>query len=344
MADVARLAGVHQTTVSLALRDHPSIPEHTREKIRNIARKLRYRRNPLVSALMSERRKGRSSGKGTHLGFLTLCDQRGQWRRESPTYARLFDLMVAHARAMGYELEEFWLNEPGISRERLARILLNRGIRGLILSPLPEGTHNLDFDFSQFAAVALRYTLKTPTLDHVSTDYCSSMNLAIDRLLESGHRRIAFATTAEIDERVSHLSLGAWLSRRHFQPRSFLVPHVAVRWEKLSLLRWLHSRRPPDALIVPIHSLHEKSAVWLAEEGWNLPVDLSLVALDCHLDSLEPGIQQNLEGEARAAIDLVTSRVERAQFGLPPQPQTILLEGRWRNGPSFRLRHMPVLA
>ncbi len=50
--DVARSAGVHRTTVSLALRNHPRIPQATRDRVKQIANDLGYRINPLVSALM----------------------------------------------------------------------------------------------------------------------------------------------------------------------------------------------------------------------------------------------------------------------------------------------------
>lgn len=336
MAEVARAAGVHQTTVSLALRNHPSIPATTRERIRNIADKLNYRRNPYVSALMAKRKKG-PSGNGARLGILTVGAARSQWRQESPNYARLFDLIAARAEGLGYGLEEFWINEPGISSERLRQILLHRGIRGLILCPLPGKRHELTFDFADFAVVALRYTLRTPALDHVSIDYCAAMNLALERLWHSGHRRIAFATTEEIDERVNHLSLGAYLARRHLSPRYFLSPPVVPQWDKATFFRRVMARNP-DAVLAPGHRLYCLFEKWLGEEGWKLPEDLSLATLDSRLYEEESGVFQNLEGEARAAVDLVTSRVERAQFGLPLEPQAILVEGFWRDGPLFRSR------
>ena len=40
LADIADQAGVHVTTVSLALRDHPSIPPATRARIRAVAREF----------------------------------------------------------------------------------------------------------------------------------------------------------------------------------------------------------------------------------------------------------------------------------------------------------------
>ena len=49
--DVAKVAGVHFTTVSLALRRHPSIPEATRERIRRVAERIGYAPDPVFGAL-----------------------------------------------------------------------------------------------------------------------------------------------------------------------------------------------------------------------------------------------------------------------------------------------------
>ncbi len=59
MAHVAKRAGVHVTTVSLALRNHPSLPEHTKERIRALAAEMGYRPDPSLRALMAYRKRQR---------------------------------------------------------------------------------------------------------------------------------------------------------------------------------------------------------------------------------------------------------------------------------------------
>src|SRR5258708_3707224 len=56
LQDIAEKAGFSKATVSLALRNHASIPEPTRELIQTLAAEMGYRPNPLVSALMTYRR------------------------------------------------------------------------------------------------------------------------------------------------------------------------------------------------------------------------------------------------------------------------------------------------
>ena len=55
MTAVAKRAGVHTTTVSLALRNHPSLPVTTRERIQALAREMGYRPDPGLAALVAYR-------------------------------------------------------------------------------------------------------------------------------------------------------------------------------------------------------------------------------------------------------------------------------------------------
>ena len=52
MRAIAEKAGVSTMTVSLALRDHASIPESTRTLIKAIASELGYRPDPVLRAIM----------------------------------------------------------------------------------------------------------------------------------------------------------------------------------------------------------------------------------------------------------------------------------------------------
>ena len=57
--DVARAAGVHRTTVSLALKRHPRIPRETQERVRRIADALGYQPDPMLSSLVAYRTRNR---------------------------------------------------------------------------------------------------------------------------------------------------------------------------------------------------------------------------------------------------------------------------------------------
>ncbi|HEX9783767.1 MAG TPA: helix-turn-helix domain-containing protein [Opitutaceae bacterium] len=57
LADIARQAGVHVTTVSLALRNHPRLPECTRSRLQALAKEMGYAPDPALRALVAYRDK-----------------------------------------------------------------------------------------------------------------------------------------------------------------------------------------------------------------------------------------------------------------------------------------------
>ncbi|MBC7366554.1 MAG: LacI family DNA-binding transcriptional regulator [Undibacterium sp.] len=114
MVDVAHLAGVHSSTVSLAPRNHPSIPEATRALVRRAAEKAGYQPDPLVSALMSFRRSAREIPRHTTLAFVTSSRPANAWR-ESRTLRDQLAGAQERAQLLGYHIEEFPPNWPGMT-------------------------------------------------------------------------------------------------------------------------------------------------------------------------------------------------------------------------------------
>src|ERR1043165_8780605 len=51
ISDIARATGLHYSSVSLALRDSPKIPIHTRNEVKAAAKKLGYIPDPMLKAL-----------------------------------------------------------------------------------------------------------------------------------------------------------------------------------------------------------------------------------------------------------------------------------------------------
>lgn len=336
MTHVAEAAGVHQATVSRALRNDQRLPLSTRQRIQQIAREMGYRPNPLVSALIAERKKGTPSSYGSTIAFLTSSKTRNGWR--SPQYVVMREKIRQQALERGYLLEDFWIHEPGMKPDRLRQILLYRGIRGIVVCPLQGDNNRIDFNFSDFASVAIGYTLREPILNHIAVDYYSMMRQIVARLLEERtFRRIGFVTPNIVSNRVQHISLGAFLAE-HFQyPRRVLAPLVIPHdIPGADFHQWVKKNRP-DVIICPIQSNATSIITALRASGIRVPEDLSVICADCHRHTHESGIVQNLDAEAVAAIELLSSCIERGIFGVPLQPKTVLVGGTWRDGKTLRL-------
>jgi LacI family transcriptional regulator len=121
-SDVARVAGVHNTTVSLSLRNCHSIPEATRKRIQAIADEMGYYPDPTLQALVAYRKGRLSSRFKETLAYVTNWETRFGWRA-LPEHERAYVGAQRKAAELGYKLEHFWLGEPGMSERRMGDVL-----------------------------------------------------------------------------------------------------------------------------------------------------------------------------------------------------------------------------
>jgi hypothetical protein len=103
MKDVADAAGVARSTVSLALRHDPSIPEETRNRILAAAEKVGYKVNPLVSALMTSLHERRRKMRHTVLAYVTSDPEFAPWRSYQ-MFIEMQEGATSRARDLGYQL------------------------------------------------------------------------------------------------------------------------------------------------------------------------------------------------------------------------------------------------
>src|ERR1041385_5982377 len=81
---IADASGVSHMTVSLALRNDPHISPPTRQRIQSVARSMGYRRNPLVSDLMTRMRTARTLDSSAIIAHVTAIHKPGGWRDYYP--------------------------------------------------------------------------------------------------------------------------------------------------------------------------------------------------------------------------------------------------------------------
>ncbi|MCR6630477.1 MAG: LacI family transcriptional regulator [Magnetospirillum sp.] len=205
LADVAREAKVHVTTVSLAMRNHPRLPEETRNRIRQLAEKMGYSPDPFLQALVAYRGKTMNRRNPPTLAYVTNWKTRWGWQKTT-AHPEFYAGAKAKARELGFNLEHFWLGEPGMTQERLDQILNTRGINGVVIaSHMREMDRALQLDWSRFSAVKIDYFPHEPKLHNVTNNQCDVIRLAMQRLIAGGYRRIGFVMHRGWDHSVDHL-------------------------------------------------------------------------------------------------------------------------------------------
>jgi LacI family transcriptional regulator len=335
LRQIARESGYHFTTVSLALREHSSIPESTRAKILAIAKRLDYRPDPVLSALNAYRRGvSRPEYAGTIL-WLENYTSEYHWRK-IPMYRDYFEGAREYATTLGYRIDPFQLNQEAMTTERANQILAARRAQALLIPPQPEPGVRIDLAWEQLSAVAFGYTVEHPQLHVVSNNHTWMMTRLLDALERMGYRRPGLVLLRQSSERVENKWLGAFLaSPQHARRGARVTPLLLDAWDGDAVLRW-YRRRQPDVIISGIHQLPEL-LTYLRESGVRIPDDVGFA--DHNLfdsDSEVAGMLPRARAIGQAAVQMLVGMVYRNEVGIPESPQNLLINGVWQEAETVR--------
>lgn len=335
MREVAEAAGVHVTTVSLALRNSPQLPLATRERIRALAEKMGYKVNPLLAALVQQRRTARSGKFQGALAFVTRSTKGRHVLKENPYVARMFEAARMHAEELGFKLEAFEATEFG-SHARLEKALHARGIRGVFLPPSdePEGGP-VELNWEHFAVVTFSTNLRKPPMDRIDTDHFGATFQAVHVAWERGYRRPGFFVLSHSDV----ASQGRWrggflasgLEREGL--RTKLIPPLVLDEKDFEgkFAQWL-ARHRPDVLVSNSLSL-QRCAPVLAHLGILIPDGIALIEINIHTQkTTHSGLYTCVEESSRRAIDQIVGKLYRNRLGLPESPAILLTTPVWHEG------------
>lgn len=347
LADIAREAKVHVTTVSLAMRNNPRLPRATVERIQAIAVRLGYQPDPFLQALVAYRGNVMARRNPPTLAYITNWNTRFGWRQVT-AHPQFHAGALAKAEELGFRLDHFWLREPGLTHARLSRILETRSIKGLIIaSHQREIDVALHLDWSRFSAVKIDYFPHEPGLHNVTNNQCSIIRLAMQRLMAVGHRRIGFVMHRGWDHSVDHLWTAGFLCEQaNLAPADripiFLFPDrdPVEAWMNESpsdvvappaaFQRWFRKHRP-EVLVSKASFLQST----LAGLGLRVPEDVGFV--DVFLDDFSgktAGVRQNHATVGALAVEILAGQLHHNKYGVPEIPTTTYVEGTWFDGAS----------
>ena len=174
--DVASLAGMSKSLVSLALSGSPKVSAKSRAKIERAAEELGYRRNAAAASLAVRR--------SQTIGMLVLD-------LHNPVFAEIVDVVQRAVREHGFStMLVSGGNDPEREQTEL-ETLLQFQVEGLILIShrLPKET------LARIAAevpcvTVTRDDVAVAGMDRVSNDDVAGAGLAVDHLVAQGHHTI----------------------------------------------------------------------------------------------------------------------------------------------------------
>ncbi|XHR29729.1 MAG: LacI family DNA-binding transcriptional regulator [Chthoniobacteraceae bacterium] len=327
--DIAATLGLHHTTVSLALRDSPSLKPETKQKIQAAAVELGYRPDPMLTALAAYRQSKRPSSFHAVIAWINNWKDR-EAIFEVPTYRAYYEGACETAQTLGYAVQEFWMHERGMTPARMQHILKARNISGLLLPPQPSPGATLHFDFQDFPAITFGFSLQPSVLHLVTCHHSKALDLLMSHLVAKGYRRPGYCILDFTDSVVNY----EWVSRLAYlytkYPALVPIPRL-TSLEHGVIAKWIKKYKP-DVLIGYSFLLSQVEAL-----SYRVPEDIGYASLAVDLaDPHISGISQNDRFIGKIAVDLLVGMIHRGERGVPPIPIRTLIDSTWVEGETLR--------
>ncbi len=337
LRQLARLANVSPSAVSLALRDSPKISGVTKKRIRQLADQFAYQPDAKVIALMRHLRKPRAVREQACFGVVSFYGTPRPWEN-SLHLTRIYTGMQRRANELGYRLEPLWLREPGMTFRRFRSILDARGIEGLLCFGSPEVDQEFPDELSAYAIVTVGLSIRTP-LHRVTSHFYNDTVHMLDRVHQLGYRRPGLVVGRYEEARSGHAHTSAYLGwcEDRLGPGQAIPVQRVDQVEAEPLLEWLGRHRPDVLIFVHLyHVLPELRAV-LRRLDLRVPTDLGVAVLSQVLeDSGFSGLQQNQPLMGAWAVELLVARITHRDFGIPRNPRIEMVESEWVENRSLR--------
>jgi DNA-binding LacI/PurR family transcriptional regulator len=305
--DVAKAASVSVATVSRVLNGDPNVDAVLRDRVRAAVAELGYRPNRLARNL--RRRQMEALG-------VVVPDI------ENPHFAEVVRVIEIFAIKLGYRVLVCNTDENPDRQAACLRMLADERVSGIVLSPSdPDGS------IDQLASlgipvVTIDRALKNATTDLVVADNVPAVRLVTQRLIDAGHRRIAFVGGRSEVETGSERQEG-YVAAVEAAGLNRIMANGGFRRDpaKQAVAALLRQPVAPSALVVANNLMTLGALQAVRDSGLRVPEDIAIIAVDNPdwAELLDPPLTvlaQPIRAMATQAAELLIRRIRGEDF--PP--------------------------
>ena len=316
--DIAKKAGVHQSHVSLALKNHPAVALETRKKIQAIAKQMGYRPNAALSEAAANRWRQPKGLRRETVAFLATT----RWPEE-----KTFPVVEAANRQLdilGYNMQH--INPLDYSSEKtLSEALYDQGIRGVIIEQQRETDRQRQLDWDKFVIVQAGMLIDYLRTHRVMLNFPALINEATARVTAAGYRRICYILAQPTLYDSDYLLMQAVIGAIQLQSTNGIVGHICPYHYNILNEKTIQTqirKFKPDIIL-----LSENKRLMDAVNDFDIP---KVALIRDHCSEILPGFASQFEQLGEHTADLLDSRMRSHDFGIPQKPHHIVFIPPWK--------------
>jgi len=301
--DIAKAAGVSQTTVSRVLNGDPRVASHTRRRVADVIERLGYTPNGVARGLVTRR---------TQLVGVVVSDVR------NPFYPELLEAIEHQLTEHG--LKMILSNAGERPEDSYMRVLEEHRVDGIVFTAATMDSEAVrTLARRRFPIVVANRSVDGVECDSVTGDNEGGARAAAQHLLDLGHRRIGVlaghpeASTSR--DRLAGFASGLQEAGAELDSDLVRVGWYSYEFAYREAVELLTIDSPPTAIFC-LNDLMAFAALNAASSlGRDVPGELSIVGFDdIRMASWErfqlTTVRQPLAEMARTSADLVAQRIE----------------------------------
>ncbi len=272
--DIAKMANVSVSAVSMTLNNRPGIGSEKRQKIIKIARENGYRPSLVAKALVSKR---------SYIIGLVVNDISDHF------FAELAKGVEETARQYGYNTILCTTNGNLETQKEYLNTLRSRGVDGIIISTAVAEAFHFDFLIDEkIPFVCINRIPLIPSLgnktEYIIMDNYSAGYKGIEHLWRLGHDKIAIITGAlNASNAIASLKgckaalkdLGLKIPPRYIKEGKYSRQEAFLIAERL-----MKSKNPPSAIFAHDDNMALGAREAILRSGLEIPGDISLMGID----------------------------------------------------------------
>ncbi|NUN10076.1 MAG: LacI family DNA-binding transcriptional regulator [Ignavibacteriaceae bacterium] len=322
LKDIAKIAGVSVSTVSRVLHDNSkkyTISDETILKVKEAAKNLGYRVNALA--------RGLRQNKTCEIGVIVPDIS-------NPFFAELVKSLAGELRVKGYNIIVFDSDEDPLIEQSALKSLIEKRVDGLVVASVGQDfTQIKKVRDTEMPMVMVDRCFDELDVDSVSVDNVLGSMLAVNYLINEGHRRIAFIQGLP----------GTYANETRLQGYKKALHNAGIPIDKhliagndfrsfngyLKTKYLLKLSNPPTAIFTAGDLIALGALEACKENNVRIPNDISLVTFDdpdyaSYLSPAVTAIEQPIKKIAQMAVAMLYDRIsdsrnERRKILLEPK-------------------------